>query len=331
MADSQIMHSIRKHLEQLDENVKRQLWAKKRTPAAVISEYNHSFARVDSSTQTIPENIIVSPKTIFEGTESEWIFPADARTDLRILYMPGGSWCNADIESYRPLVARIAESTGMCVLLVRCRIAPEHPFPAGLADSLASYTRMLVAGPIGSQNASRTFIAGDSTGANMVLALLFLLRARNLTMPDAAILFSPITDCCRLMPDTDTQAFYGDSFLQACLASYALAPYDIASPLLSPINGDLAGLPDLYVQVSEAENVFEDVVAFVKKARKSKVKVKLRTWADMPNGFQRFAPFLPQANEALGDLGKFLSKYKKTTVIPFPVERKPGPDQAASK
>ncbi len=322
MKNTQKLQVVKDHLDQLDKDVKHQMSLGSSDLKTVIGSYNQEFIKVDSSIQEIPKNTIIKSETIFDDVECEWIYSPDAQVDHRILYIHGGSWCNSEIESYRPFAARVSKASGSCVLLVNYRVAPEHPFPAGLSDCLASYTKMLVAGPKGAGEATKTFIAGDSTGANMALALLFLLRERQILLPSAVVLLSPITNCDFIDKSSNSHAFYRHPVLQECFSKYLLQPSDKAKSLTSPVNGDLNGFPDMLIQVSELETIFDDVLAFVDKAKKSNVKVQLQTWADVPHGFQRFTPFLPQANEALNELGKFIKLYEEKKIIPFPKNSK---------
>lgn len=318
MKNDLTIQKVREHLERLDKDVKHQMSVMNMPLSSIIGEYNRLFTMVDSSTQSIPENIIIRSDRVFEDIQCEWIYPANSETDHRILYIHGGSWCNADIKSYRPFAARIAKSSGYSVFLINYRVAPENPFPAGLSDCLASYTKMLVEGPEGEGKALKTFVAGNSTGANMSLALLFLIKERKLLLPSAVALLSPVTNCDFIEENKNINTFNSIPALKECLSSYLLKSADTKQPLVSPVYGDLNGLPDILVQVSEVETVFDDVITFVKKAKESRLNIELQTWADMPHDFQRFAPFLPQANDAIDKICNFLKKYQEKKVISFP-------------
>lgn len=72
------------------------------------------------------------------------------------------------------------------------------------------------------------------------------------------------------------------------------------------MNGQLRGLPPILIQVGEGEVLVDDSTLFAEKARREGVAVELSVWPEMPHVFQMFAPFLPQAEEALLEIGRFI-------------------------
>ncbi|UCD01671.1 MAG: alpha/beta hydrolase, partial [Promethearchaeota archaeon] len=125
-----------------------------------------------------------------EGIPAEWQIIPNAEKDKVILYFHGGGMVLMSPKTHRHLTIEIAKITKMCVLSVDYRLAPEHPFPAGLDDSYKVYNWLLSQG----YKAENIIIAGDSAGGNLTLATLIKLRDEGIPLPAGAVLMSPATD-----------------------------------------------------------------------------------------------------------------------------------------
>jgi acetyl esterase/lipase len=130
------------------------------------------------------------------GVRATWYgAPELATRKGTLLYLHGGAWCVHVPALYGAFAARLSALTGLRVLLVDYRLAPEHPFPAAVDDCLAVYRSIL-----DSAGTRAHVIAGDSAGGN--LALITLMRARDaqLPLPSCAVLLSPATDIAMTGP-----------------------------------------------------------------------------------------------------------------------------------
>jgi monoterpene epsilon-lactone hydrolase len=160
------------------------------------------------------------------------------------------------------------------------------------------------------QQAEKVFIAGDSAGGNLALACLLAIKDKPLAMPDAALAISPCTDFTASGKSMRTHQEL-DPIINALAIPFLAKAYlvdslaDETNPLASPLFGDLAGLPPLMLQTGEAEVLLDDTLRFAEKAKQAGVEVLLDTWPNMPHVFQGFAPFLPQASEAIERIGAF--------------------------
>ena len=79
-------------------------------------------------------------------------------------------------------------------------------------------------------------------------------------------------------------------------------------PLVSPLYGDFAGLPPLLFHVGDAEVLLDDSLRAATKAREAGVDVTLRVYPDMPHVWHAFAPYLPEANQAIKEIGNFVKR-----------------------
>ena len=93
------------------------------------------------------------------------------------------------------------------------------------------------------------------------------------------------------------------------MAMTYLGDIDRTTPLASPYYADLRGLPPLLVQVGTAEVLLDDSVKFADRAKTAGVEVTLEVWDDMPHGWQAFAPFLPEGQQAIEHCGDFIRRH----------------------
>jgi acetyl esterase/lipase len=107
-----------------------------------------------------------------------------------LLYYHGGGWVIGDLDTADATARALANRSGAVVVSVDYRLAPEHPFPASLDDARSAYLSLLADGTPADQVA----VAGDSSGAGLVLSLLLALRNEGRPMPGRAVLMCPWID-----------------------------------------------------------------------------------------------------------------------------------------
>lgn len=120
--------------------------------------------------------------------------PKVQRREDVLVFFHGGGWVTGDIDTYTPACARMADLTGCAVASVDYRLAPEHPFPAGLEDCY-DVARLLLDEPhrVGAADADRIVLVGDSAGGNFAAVISMLLRERGHRPPNRQILLYPVT------------------------------------------------------------------------------------------------------------------------------------------
>jgi acetyl esterase/lipase len=271
-----------------------------------------AYGDVDPSVRRIDAEV---GRVAAAGVPCEWLLAPGADPERRLLYIHGGGWTSGGLESHRPLSARISAATGCAVLAVDYRLAPEHPFPAGLDDCIAAYRWLRENGPGGAAPARSVFVAGDSAGGNLTLALLLALKQRALPLPNAAVPISPSTDFLatgdsfRTRAERDPILTMGPEGLRMLSLVYLQGRAKPEDPLASPLYGDFRGLPPLLFQVGDAEVLLDDSTRAAERARAAGVDVTLEVWPEMPHVWHAFAPFLPEATRAIEQLGAFVRKH----------------------
>nr|WP_054689420.1 alpha/beta hydrolase fold domain-containing protein [Desulfosarcina cetonica] len=163
----------------------------------------------------------------------EWVMASGADAHRRILYIHGGSWISGSLAGYRAFLSRISQATGAVVLAVDYRLAPEHPFPAGLDDCVQAYQWMRENGPHNPWPASATFLMGDSAGGNLALASLLKINDDSLPLPTAVVAISPATDFTGKSPSLASRASV-DPIIHPDILP-ALIPIYLAGRLNRPI------------------------------------------------------------------------------------------------
>jgi len=262
-------------------------------------------------------NVRIAP-VVGGGVPGEWVLAPGADPSRRTLYIHGGAFIMGSPKSHRTLTSRFAELTGGAVLAIDYRLMPEHPRRAGIEDCRTAYRWLLQHGPDGEQPATAVFVAGDSAGGNLTLSLINWVRDQGLRAPDAVVALSPLTDATLSSPSL-RQNVRTDPMLGPLFGKMALVPQTLllwfgwlqtrinpSDPVISPLRGDLSRLPPVLVQASEAEMLFDDSRRYVNRAQAAGSPVRLQRWGHMIHVWQIFNPELPEAREALAEIGKFL-------------------------
>ena len=236
-----------------------------------------------------------------------WITPPSANPDRLLYFLHGGGYTMGSIRSHIPLVSRLAAACGSRALLVDYRLAPEHPYPAALEDSLAAY-RWLRAS---ANPHSRIALAADSAGGG--LALSFMLSLGSLSeMPLACFLLSPWVD----LADTNETPASGRenkrSFAERNthqMAELYANGEDLRNPLLSPLYGDLAKLPPLLIHGGREEFLRRDAIRLAARAAELGVDVTFEQYDGSAHCIHSFAPVSAKADKWLNKAGDFLQQH----------------------
>jgi epsilon-lactone hydrolase len=252
-----------------------------------------------------PEGVTYRPDTV-GGVQGWWCTPDDTAPGQALLHFHGG-WFNwGSAEAFRHLVGHLAARAKAKAFIPDYRLAPEHPFPAGLGDAQAAYDGIVERG------IRQIAILGDSAGGNLALSLLSILAARLPTFtarPVGAVVLSPVTDLTLSGASWESRAQADPYFTRPqvveLVQSY-LGNHDPADPSASPLYGKLAGLPPVRVHVGDDEVLLDDSKRYVERARTAGVDARLDVWEGMPHGFLSGVGRLSAANQALDGIGAFL-------------------------
>ena len=243
--------------------------------------------------------------------------PVAGRLPL-IVFVHGGGWTFGSIDSHQNEMRYLALASGAAVLGIDYRLGPEHPFPAGLDDVLATiaYAR---SGALGEGiDASRLALAGDSAGANLALGAMLALRDRGTPPVDAAALFY---GCYAPVFDTESHRLFGNGefgltttrmrwYWRNFLGPAIDAPPAWAAPLTA---ASLDGLPPLHLVAAGLDLLRDDTLALASRLSAAGIAHEVTTIPGVIHGFLGRAPKLPAAQRTLTAAGAFLRRHFDAT------------------
>jgi epsilon-lactone hydrolase len=272
-------------------------------PNSSIEEVRKGLEMLASFNPLAPD--VKVEKLTVAGMPAEWVSAPNATNDKVFLYLHGGAYIMGSCNTHRDLASKISRSSGCRVLVVEYRLAPENQYPAAVEDALSAYQWLLSSGVAPEQ----LVVGGDSAGGGLTLALLLSLKEAGEALPQAAVLLSPWTDMEGTGTSMETRAEV-DPWLNPEQSRQAPLLYigtlDRRHPHVSPIFGDLEGLPPLLVHVGNDEILLDDSVRLVDRAREAGVDVTFKIWEDMWHVFQQFK--MPEAAQAIDEIGQFVKQ-----------------------
>ena len=190
----------------------------------------------------------------FGQFHAAWLLPRDQRREGVILYLHGGGYVSGELEYAKAFGSLLAVRCGVRIFCPAYRLAPEHPFPAALEDTLESYRYLLSKG----YDPRHISLCGESAGGGLCYSLCLRLKEEGLPLPGSIIAISPWTDL-GLTGDSYEENKEDPSMSREQLEFYArcYCP-DCTSPLASPLLGDLAQLPPSLIFAASNELMFSD-------------------------------------------------------------------------
>lgn len=229
-----------------------------------------------------------------------WFRPdAVARDAPVILYIHGGGFTIGAPRTHAALVGALAKAAGLRAVAARYRLAPEHPFPAARDDVIATYARLIEAGtpPIA--------IAGDSAGGCLALSVMQHARDMGWPLPKAACLIAPIADL-----SGSIEARFGEAENEiliptqwpARIRNVYLRDVDPVAPEVSPLHGDLTGLPPILIHAARGEALAHDSARIAD----AMDDATLDLWPGMQHVWHLHAGLAPASDRAVAQLGSFI-------------------------
>ena len=218
-----------------------------------------------------------------------------------IVHLHGGAFVLGSPTASAALAVGVTQRTGVPVVSVDYRLAPEHRCPAGLTDIVSVCLEL-------QRSKQLTAIYGESAGANLSLAAAVALRDRGAALPDRLGLLSPWVDLT-CSGDTYRTLATADPVLGTLDPPAFAAVYagrDTAGPEASPLFADLAGLAPALIQTGSRELLLSDSCRLEAALRRAGVPVELSVWDGLWHGWQ-LRHQIPEAGRALDQLAAFLA------------------------
>lgn len=231
-----------------------------------------------------------------------------------LVYLHGGGWVIGTLETFDGVCRSLANRTGMTVVAVDYRLAPEHPHPAAIEDIELVLQWLANGEAVDVAKAGPLVLAGDSAGGNLTATT--CLRARDTGSPriDAQVLVYPITDATMSTPSmkqfgkglyltAEAMQWYWDCYIGKQVTTEHEA---------SVLHRSLDGLPPTLVLTAEFDPLRDEGEAFASRMIEAGTTVRLKRFNGMIHGFFRFSGLMDAAEEATDLIGDFLDALEFT-------------------
>lgn len=236
----------------------------------------------------------------FEEFDAAWAVPKGLRSEKAVLYLHGGSYTAGCLSYAKGFGGVLAEETGRRVLCVGYRLAPDYPYPTALEDALCAYRRMLEL-----FRGENILLAGESAGGGLCYCLCLKLKELGLPMPEGVVALSPWTDLT-LSRAQDAEGAL-DPVLSVEGLKYSAELYAkgrLHEPTVSPLYGDLSGLPASLIFAGSGETLLNDSVEMAARLKAHGSACELHVEEGMWHAYVLYG--IPEAKEALSRIRAFV-------------------------
>ncbi|MGX7694259.1 alpha/beta hydrolase [Gordonia polyisoprenivorans] len=232
-------------------------------------------------------------------------YRAEVSSTGLVLFFHGGGFSLGSRATHDAYCRRLALDTGVDVLSVEYRLAPEYPFPAAVDDALAAWRFAVSAAPRWGVDTDRLIVAGDSAGGNLAAVLSQLVRGEEVT-PRLQLLLYPVTDMTRSGGSREefaTGYFLTAERIEWFTERYVPAGAPRSDPRISPLLAhDLTGLPPAHVVVAGFDPLRDEGIAYADALSGAGVRTSLQRESGMIHGFVNMLGFSPAARQAVSGM-----------------------------
>jgi salicylate hydroxylase len=234
------------------------------------------------------------------GVSAYRVTRAGSAEENVVLHFHGGGYLIGSAKGSLEYASRLAAAVSGTCYTVEYRLAPEHPYPAALDDAVNAYRGLLARGV----PASSVILSGESSGGALTVALALALRMAGDPLPAGILAVGPFADLTLSGPSV--RAFNGDDpaanrdLLTFMGASY-FQGHEPRDPLVSPLFGELSGLPPMFLTATQGEVLLSDTTRLAERAKNAGVDVTLRLVEDSVHVYTIF-PFLPETRSTMEEI-----------------------------
>lgn len=254
----------------------------------------------------IPAEFIQEKSDSKKGNHKQRIEAGSIKKDAVILYLHGGAYVAGSISSHRQLVSKLVVASHIDAYIINYRLAPESQYPAALDDVHKTFDALLDMG----YEANQIALVGDCAGGGLAMAFMMRLKALKREMPGCAALMSPWLDLTCSNPsylaNRGLDYVLSRQSLETCAAMY-VGNIDRERPFVSPIFGDMAGLPPILIHVGSEEILSDDALELANKLEKANVEHVYKVWLNMQHVFQVQSPILLEGLRSIAEIGHFIN------------------------
>ncbi len=242
--------------------------------------------------------------------------PAEADSYGLLVYFHGGAFFLGSLETHDHVARSLAKETGLKVVSVGYRLAPEAAFPAGLDDCYAAVRWAADEGESLTWDGATLALAGDSSGGTFVAAVAARAHDDGFHRITHQVLYYPSLD---LDFDVDRYASLRENAVGYGLETAGLKPFnafyidsgaDPADPVVSPVKrADLTGLPPALVVTGELDPLRDEGELYGRRLQDAGVQATVSRYEGAGHGFVQHFSWLPEYHEVFAQTRDFLSRH----------------------
>lgn len=238
------------------------------------------------------------------GPGALWVDATEKDRPATILYFHGGGYAMGSPQAYLGFTGVLSEVSQVRILSVDYRLAPENPHPAAVLDAVTAYRWLLQQGV----PPESIVVGGDSAGGGLTFATLLKLKALGEKLPAAAFAISPWVDLAVTGETVATKAEVDPMITESALyymASLYAGKTDVRLPLISPLYGDLSGLPPVLIHAGTSEMLLSDAQRIADALKTAGVDCTFKEWEDLFHVFHTVVG-IPESRKATEEIGSFI-------------------------
>ncbi|KJC64233.1 Acetyl esterase/lipase [Agreia bicolorata] len=244
----------------------------------------------------------------FDGAEiaGRWYSAADdSAPGSAVVYLHGGGMVLGSVELFDRTVAGYVADSGVPMLAVDYRTAPENPHPTPVEDSYAGLVWLREQAAVLGVDADRIGVMGDSGGGGLAAAVAILARERGVTLA-RQILIYPMLDDRNTVPDPHLVPFAGWTYDSNYTGWHALlgdsiGSRDVPSSAAPARETHFAGLADAYIEVGELDIFRDEDVEYARGLSRAGVSTELHVIPGCPHGFDVLTASTPVVQRSRAD------------------------------
>lgn len=240
-----------------------------------------------------------------------WFAKKGSSPGAAVLYLHGGGMILGSIDQFEATLARYVSASGVPMLAVEYRLAPEHPYPAAVEDCFAGLRWLADNAGRFDIDPARIAVMGDSGGGGLAAAVAIVARDRGGPSVSRQILLCPMLDDRTVTPDPQIAPFalwtYDDNRTgwSALLGDSAGGPDVPASAAPARVT-DAAGLPPAYIEIGQLDIFRDEALEFARLLSRAGVDVEFHLHPGVPHQFETIAPDAAVARRAIADRHRVL-------------------------
>ena len=237
------------------------------------------------------------------GTQKARVYtPAGVAANAPVvLYIHGGGWVIADLDTYDASPRALAKATGAIVVSMEYRHAPEAKFPAAHDDSVAAWKWVLANAKAWGGDPAKAAVVGESAGGNMAVNVAIAARDQKLQAPLAVVAVYPVADSNMATGSKVAKATakpLNTPMLAWFFTNTLAKPGDAFDPRLNLVGADLKGLPPTTIILAEIDPLHDDGANLADKLKAAGVQTDLKEYAGVTHEFFGMGAVAAKAKDA---------------------------------